>query len=120
MEAELCEWQTRHVDTWDAAAHIWIGACHRAGTCESHKLVTSFVDHKTANCGDTGRGAKKTVFKINQDYKEYYQEGRNAEEIKGKFIFTLTLESLFADAPEWKKRADGFKHKRNRSGFTFR
>lgn len=47
--------QTRQ-RTWDAAAHIWIGACHRARTCESHKLVTSFVDHKTANCGDMGEG----------------------------------------------------------------
>lgn len=106
MAAEQCKWQTRQ-RTWDAAAHIWIGACHRARTCESHKLVTSFVDHKTANCGDTGVGegeGQQKVFKINRYYKEDYQKGRNAEEIKGKFIFTLTLESLFADAPEWEKK----------------
>lgn len=108
MEAEQRKWQRQRV--WDAAAHVWIGACHRAGTCESHKLVTSFVDHKTANCGDTkvggrrGWGQKKKAFKMNQYYKEDYQKGRNAEEIKGKFICTLTLESLFADAPEWKKK----------------
>lgn len=49
-------------------------------------------------------GGQKKVFKMNRYYKEDYQEGRNAEEIKGKFIFTLTLESLFADAPKWKKK----------------
>lgn len=28
---------------------IWCGGGHRAGAREGHKLVTSFVDHKTAN-----------------------------------------------------------------------
>lgn len=33
----------------DTSAHIWCGGGHRAGAREGHKLVTSFVDHKTAN-----------------------------------------------------------------------
>lgn len=31
------------------STHVWLGVCHRAGTREGHKLVTSFVDHKTAD-----------------------------------------------------------------------
>lgn len=33
----------------DMSAHIWSGGGHRARAREGHKLVTSFVDHKTAN-----------------------------------------------------------------------
>lgn len=41
-------WRSRHGIT-DTSTHIWFGACHGARTSEGHKLVTSFVDHKTAN-----------------------------------------------------------------------
>lgn len=69
--------------------------------------TTKLQTVETQRWGWGARGVgdkKKKMFKMNQYHKEDYQKGRNAEEIKGKFICTLTLESLFADAPEWKKK----------------